>query len=542
MTTQGSDENRTVNEAAGRQGILSFFQNTTTQEKPIEVIESEDDQPNGEQITKQQPEAQSLKGKSSSTGELVSTKKQEAQKEKERRKRQREEEKRRREQEREDEKRRREEQKEEEKRKREKRKEDQKEKREELKRRKESEKRQREEEKLKKEQEKKLKQEAKERSQARIGNFFKKVSDSSKQLNVASDYEKFFLPFYAKESVSVNITIPFSHSKLDESKNRIDMMLKRNDDDVTRWLAAGQGSIKPPQQPGYTAVTLLQQMTSKEATDEELKNLLSLIPQKYIKFYENVRPPYMGTYSKSVLLPADDPFSTKDTGYNYDYDSDLEWINEEDEEEGGGVDNLESGEEDEDEEDEEPSEGEFDGFLDAEDNINNLHSNKRKFIGPLIPTVCLRTNQDTMQEDDRCYFDMVSVQYLMADQSFPIDPLHYIKPNGESHTAPKGFSSDSQHDSYSSSSVSPEKKKAKSLISEPKDLLKLFDEVQDSTFSLGTVTEIAQKNLPFYSKQTIKNTVKQYAARSSVKGETARKWMIKDKEHWGNLRSSYDNN
>ncbi|AQZ15457.1 RLF2 (YPR018W) [Zygosaccharomyces parabailii] len=542
MTTRGSDENRTVNEAAGRQGILSFFQNTTTQEKPIEVIECEDDQPNEEQTTEQQSEAQSLRRKSSNKKELVSIKKQEAQKEKDRRKRQREEEKRRRDQEREDEKRRREEQKEEERRKREKRKEDQKERREELKRRKELEKRQREEEKLRKEQEKKLKQEAKERSQARIGNFFRKVSDSSKQLNVASDYEKFFLPFYAKEGVSVNTTIPFSHSKLDESKTRIDLLLKRNDDDVTRWLAASQGSIKPPQKPGYAAVTLLQQMTSKEATDEELKNLLSLIPQKYIKFYENVRPPYMGTYSKSVLLPADDPFSTKDTGYNYDYDSDLEWINDEDEEEGGGVDNLESGEEDEDEEDEEASEGEFDGFLDTEDNISNVHSNKRRFIGPLIPTVCLRTNQDTMQEDDRCYYDMVSVQYLMADQSFPIDPLHYIRQNGESHTALKGCTSDSQHDSCSSPSVSPEKKKAKSLISEPKDLLKLFDEIQDSTFSLGTVTEIAQKNLPFYSKQTIKNTVKQYAARSSVKGETARKWTIKDKEHWGSLRSIYDNN
>lgn len=542
MTTQGSDENRTVNEATGRQGILSFFQNTTTQEKPIEVIESEDDLPNEEQTTKQQSEAQSIKGKSLNKKELVSIKKQEAQKEKERRKHEREEEKRRREREREDEKRRREEQKEEERRKREKRKEDQKEKREELKRRKEMEKRQREEEKLKKEQEKKLKQEAKERSQALIGNFFKKVSDSSKQLNVASDYEKFFLPFYAKEGVSVHITIPFSHSKLDESKNRIDLMLKRNNDDVSRWLAARQGSIKPPRQPGYTAVTLLQQMTSKEATDEELKNLLSLIPQKYIKFYENVRPPYMGTYSKSVLFPADDPFSTKDTGYNYEYDSDLEWINDEDEEEGGGVDNLESGEEDEDEEDEEASEGEFDGFLDAEDNINNVHSNKRRFIGPLIPTVCLRTKQDTMQEDDKCYYDMVSVQYLMADQSFPIDPLHYKKTNGESHIALRGCASDSQHDSCSSTSVSPEKKKAKSLISEPKDLLKLFNEIQDSTFSLGTVTEIAQKNLPFYSKQTIKNTVKQYAARSSVKGETPRKWTIKDKEHWGNLRSTYDNN
>lgn len=243
----------------------------------------------------------------------------------------------------------------------------------------------------------------------------------------------------------------------------------------------------------------------------------------------------MGTYSKDIILPVDNPFSTKDSGYNYDYDSDLEWVNEEEEEVEGGVENLESGEEDEEDDEEEASEGEFDGFLDAEDNGNQSGSGKKKFIGPLIPTVCLRKNRDQMEEDDKHYFNMVAVQYLIEEQPFPVDPNQYIKPQAEN---TKKTPSDSQKD-LSSPSVSPEKKN-KSLISEPKDLLKLFDEIHDSTFSLGTVTEIAQKNLPLYSKQTIKNTVKEYAVKANW--GSSRKWAIKDPQHWEKLRSAGNSN
>ena len=244
----------------------------------------------------------------------------------------------------------------------------------------------------------------------------------------------------------------------------------------------------------------------------------------------------MGTYSKDIILPVDNPFSTRDTGYNYDYDSDLEWVNEEEEEVEGGVENLESGEEDEDDDEEEASEGEFDGFLDAEDNGDQSGSGKKRFIGPLIPTVCLRKNQDQMEEDDKQYFNMVAVQCLIEEQPFPIEPNQYVKPQVEN---VKKISTDSQPQDASSPSVSPEKK-SKSLISEPKDLLKLFDEIQDSTFSLGTVTEIAQKNLPLYSKQMIKNTVKEYAVKTTW--GTSRKWAIKDPQHWEKLRSACNNN
>lgn len=45
---------------------------------------------------------------------------------------------------------------------------------------------------MKKEEEIRLKEEAKERAQSRIGNFFKKLSDSNTPVVEKSDYEKFF--------------------------------------------------------------------------------------------------------------------------------------------------------------------------------------------------------------------------------------------------------------------------------------------------------------------------------------------------------------
>lgn len=561
MTTPGSDEDPSSNNSAGKQGILSFFQNIKTKEDEhvIEVVDSDDEMKstgNQEPGSKLRSQSQSqtdlkkegtdkdeedvkVKDEQSSSinqprevADLPESATNEKRRQKEEQRQRREELKKQKEadkQRREEEKLKKEEEKK-------LKKEEERRIKAEEKLRKENEKKAKEEEKLKRENEKKAKEEAKERSQARIGNFFKKVTDSNKPTNVRSDYERFFLPFYSKEGVVVSRSNQLSPNELNTNKSNIDSLINQTEDDnqVLDWLDSQENSIKTSLPIAYQAVSLLQQMTSKEKSDQELQGLLSLIPHKYIKFYENVRPPYIGTYSKDIILPKDNPFSTKDTGYNYDYDSDLEWVNEEEEVE-GGVENLESGEEDEEDEEEEASEGEFDGFLDAEDNGNQNGAGKKKFIGPLIPIVSLRNNQDQLEEDDKKYFNMVAVQYLVEEQPFPIDPNQYIKAQVDN---VKKKAADPSNDS-SSPSVSPEKKN-KSLISEPKDLLKLFDEIQDSTFSLGTVTEIAQKNLPIYSKQTIKNTVKEYAVKPN--GGSSRKWAIKDIQYWDNLRSACNNN
>ncbi|QLG71305.1 hypothetical protein HG535_0B03440 [Zygotorulaspora mrakii] len=457
-----------------------------------------------------------------------------------------EEEKRQREAQRQEEKRKREQQREEERRKREERKKQKELERLEVKRQKELEKRLKEEEKLKLDEVKRLKELSKEKSQLRIGNFFKKVNDSTKQLDVKSDFNKYFLPFYAKDGTILPKNSDGSKFDLAKSKSALDSILikkegkNENNDTLLEWLDSKK--CKRGYKVKFTATELLKQMASKEKEESELLNLLFLIPQKYIKFYENVRPPYIGTYSKEIVLPVDNPFSTEGTGFNYEYDSDLEWVNEEGEEgEEGEIDNLESEEEDEDEDEEqdEASDGEFDGFLELEEkSADGPQGKKKKFFGPLIPTVCLRSEINKMDESDRRYFEEIKVTCLSDKQPFPIDPhIPFAKEQeatGIKRALPEGQSDKTS--ASSSPSVSPQKR-AKTLISDTKSLLKLFDEVEGSTFSLGTVTEIAQKNLPQYSKQLIKNTVKEYAIRGT--GPT-RKWQIKDHKHWDDLRTITD--
>ncbi|CCK71173.1 Rlf2p KNAG_0G01150 [Huiozyma naganishii CBS 8797] len=404
-----------------------------------------------------------------------------------------------------------------------------------LKQQKEEEKQKREAEKQRKEEQRKEKELARERAQSRIGSFFEKVRDSSSAKHEKSDYEKYFLPFFARYHVRMPTCAAISTLNAHELDSLLSPKIDQNDDhQLMEWLESKRTKRGHPIK--YKAVSLLQQMTSKEKTDEELQQLLNLIPQKFIKFYENVRPPFVGTYSKDVVLPVNNPCSKENTGYNYDYDTDLEWVNEEAEDgDSADVENLESGEDDddEDEEDDDESENEFDGFLDQEDTSGQ--SSKKKFIGPLIPTIHLLSQRDELHEEaDRGYFDDVAVQYLIATMPFPINPLQSVSRAANGCT--KRALEEGDGLPLGEASNLAEAKKPKSLITTQADLLMLFNEVNESTFSLSTVTEIAQKRLSSYSKQTIKNTVKEYAIRSSGKSDGDRKWQIKDIAHWEQLK------
>lgn len=387
---------------------------------------------------------------------------------------------------------------------------------------KEEDKRKKEEEKRKKEEEKRKKEEAKERTQSRIGNFFKKASSKQTDEVEVSDFEKYFLPFYVKSGVvMVNSYNSTTSEDLESKVKDIDQLLESNDTSSSiEWLHSHN------QKHGYeikmTAVEVLQTMTAKKKSDEELSKLLDKVPQKFIKFYENVRPPYVGTFSKKLTLPRDNPFSTEGTGFDYGYDSDLDWVNEEEEE--GGVDDLENDDEDEEEEqdDEDDGENEMDGFLDKDDDETGV--SRKKFVGPLIPTIKLRKDLSTLDEESQKYFALVSVECLYQDAEFPVDPFKPLNKRVATETP--------DQPEQKSSSTTPNKK-TKSLITEPQDIVKLLEQVHDSTFSLSTITEIVQKHLPHYKKDTIKNSIKEYAAKST-KGD--RKWQVKDMESWEELK------
>ncbi|SZF03513.1 unnamed protein product [Blumeria hordei] len=98
-------------------------------------------------------------------------------------------------------------------------------------------------------------------------------------------------------------------------------------------------------------------------------DILRTIPLKFLKFYEDVRPPYRGTFTANPIggprRLARNPFCRALPNFNYDYDSEAEWVEDEDGEE------LGSGDEEDDVDDEE----DLHDFLDdADAELTPVHS------------------------------------------------------------------------------------------------------------------------------------------------------------------------
>lgn len=112
---------------------------------------------------------------------------------------------------------------------------------------------------------------------------------------------------------------------------------------------------------------------------------LKRIPMKYLRFAEDVRPPYIGTYTKIAEPAASNlrrnPFRRGMPATDYDYDSEAEW------EEPGEGEDLDSEAEDEIGDDEEGDE--MEGFLDDEEaaeGIRGVNIKNRPLISDLEPT------------------------------------------------------------------------------------------------------------------------------------------------------------
>lgn len=118
-------------------------------------------------------------------------------------------------------------------------------------------------------------------------------------------------------------------------------------------------------------------------THEAVQNpidMLKAIPTKFLKFAEDVRPPYIGTYTKAlqgrtITKLSRNPFVRALPSTNYDYDSEAEW---EEPEEGEDLDS--EGEEEVEEDDGEDMEG----FLDDRD--ADEVKKRRPIFGDLEPT------------------------------------------------------------------------------------------------------------------------------------------------------------
>ena len=149
-----------------------------------------------------------------------------------------------------------------------------------------------------------------------------------------------------------------------------------------RKLDADQPSVKHLRSriEGFLTANSMDLTSSSTSVTRSLEVLQSL-PMKYLKYREDVRPPWIGTYTKTPQSKKDlvrlcrNPFTRALPEVNYDYDSEAEW------EEGGEGEELGPGSEDE--EDGNEDEGDMDGFLDDEEAEGM--PKRKKLLGDMEP-------------------------------------------------------------------------------------------------------------------------------------------------------------
>lgn len=262
-----------------------------------------------------------------------------------------------------------------------------------------------------------------------------------------SDYERQFPPFFLQ---SHTVLAPYSRFSRDEKG------LKYAQTKIDEGLGQGTGTARPfnaydllhlSSESGqrFPRVRAVKDVIAKihgsvrnpiDLTESQFKrviqkptDLLKTIPMKYLKFDEDYRPPYTGTFTKPLDRRAMSrlcrkPFSRELPNTNYDYDSEAEW-----EEPGEGEDLNSEGEEEVGEDDEE---NDMEGFLDDE----NDALKRGPLLGDLEPTcsgICWESlgKEDSKLENlDVLDLSLFKLDILMDNPQLPIDPYStsYWKP------------------------------------------------------------------------------------------------------------------
>ncbi|RLV96335.1 Chromatin assembly factor 1 subunit rlf2 [Spathaspora sp. JA1] len=369
------------------------------------------------------------------------------------------------------------------------------------------------------EDEKKRAEELKQRSQMKISSFFQ-VKPVKNQENKSSEtpaetvattaspgedittskYDSDFLPFFIQKNVTMKsrpVTI-FDTQELD------DIISNRNSSttpEFTNYLKSfTSNSVLPSKQ--TTPDEIITALNSSTTTESQVYQLISQLPPiKYISFYENEKPPYIGTWCSSKHQThqgsiIDNPINSEITGLDYDYDSDLEW-NKDDQEEGEDLD-LEDEEEEEDE-----------TMLVSDDDDDEFVENdgvrKKKFISLSVIT---RWNN----EENKALFDDFQVVVMGLENQEPIDPL-YNYWAGEEQREETGEQTSIEQTTPSkingtNNILTPQKKTIQDGII-LKDLIQFIEKNND--FTIGTLVELSKKEFKQFTKGLLKSTIQDIA-------------------------------
>ncbi|CAH6723356.1 chromatin assembly factor 1 subunit p90 [[Candida] jaroonii] len=323
----------------------------------------------------------------------------------------------------------------------------------------------------------------------KIGNFFSRAkSDTSKDSNSAQTlFDKLVLPFHVKSNCTMAASGQLPKDKLAQAKASFENLLTQpaiNDKSFfkSRTMNITSTTVVSPED----IVQAMENNTSSSTIFSMLRNLGTI---KYLQFYENEKPPYIGTWCSkdhiSLNFPITEPFNQELTGYDYTYDSDLDWR----EEEGDDIDI------DEDDEEEEDEDNDMEDFVEAE------MERETRFVGKLKPTFML--NDGTNKE----VFNNLKFERLHITVDFPIDPkINYWKAENDDTSllsTPLPATT-----STPVNVLTP----TKPTIKDEKIITSLITFIEaNNDFSIGTLVELSQKQFKDFTKVLLKNTIQEIA-------------------------------
>ena len=237
------------------------------------------------------------------------------------------------------------------------------------------------------------------------------------------------------------------------------------------WLSSNSTTTR-----GYNpdTATSLYEKLSLNKTEDEIRALIHRVPYKFLQFVEDIRPPYVGTFSKEKCWFATDPYSRLIPGLNYDYDSELEW--DDGEEEGEELGDDETGDEIDEASDD-------DGMKEF---VDETGESQRHMVYQL-PTIIKWNDGNDLS------FMSMEIELLNLINE-PIDPYSNYWENNTS-SSPISVSS------LNSTSLKPRK-----TISG--DGMKLLVEMisKNKAESKAYLVEVFKRNFPKFSKDAIRNS------------------------------------
>ncbi|KAJ8099782.1 chromatin assembly factor 1 subunit A-domain-containing protein, partial [Lipomyces tetrasporus] len=440
--------------------------------------------------------------------------------------------------------------------------------REEKRRAKEEQKRAREEEKRKKEEE--LKQ--KDRQQLRLGSFFNKkpspaTSTTAVEMRVPevakkSDYEEVFLPFHVKVNATLYPVNSFRKdgAALDSTRQHLDQLIAqlRSSQSAFDAIVVPEQASSPPNfaeimnlhpvklrgrgkittHTAKDVISLFNYESSTIATNNgkvdhemsetRLRAVLQSLPRKFLRFWEDFRPPYMGTFTKTRQIPRNNPFFL-DERLNYEYNSEAEWV----EEDGEIGEDLEGGSNDS-EDDEESAVGDFiddemKDFLVSEEGDRP----RRSILAPLVPVakgICW-TDLNTGINDE---FDGTGMQIATIHPAItlPVDPFkdYFAVTKASSFDLCTGAASKTPFQPSNANNFASTSSKALTMRISENDLKEILLKIHGSDMTQLMLIETLKREFKTISKESIRLTIKEVAKRVGDK-ETDKRWVI-DSDVW----------